>query len=68
MNLLRACLAIHKFDIFCLTETYFNSTIRSDDDSLSIPGYNFKRCDDSLQCKEYLTLKILDITYSAVVL
>ena len=72
VNLLRAYLSIHKFDIICLSETYLDSTIRSDDDNLSIPGYNFERRDHpsnirrggvGIYYKECLPLKILDITY-----
>ena len=72
VNLLRAYLSIHKFDIICLSETHLDSTIRSDDDNLSIPGYNVERRDHpsnirrggvGIYYKEFLPLKILDITY-----
>ena len=43
--LLKAYIAIHKFDIICLSETYFNSSTTSDDDNLEIPGYNLIRSD-----------------------
>ena len=32
-------------DIICLSETYLDSTIRSDNDNLEIPGYNLVRSD-----------------------
>ena len=31
---------VHKFDIICLSETYLNSEIPSDDKNLEIPGHN----------------------------
>ena len=32
-------------DIICLSETYLDSTIQSDNDNLEIPGYNLVRSD-----------------------
>ena len=52
VNLLRAYLSIHKFDIIRHSETYLDSTIRSDDGNLSIPGYI---------SKEEITFLILDV-------
>ena len=37
---LSANISVHKFDIICLSETYLNSEIPSDDENLEIPGYN----------------------------
>ena len=41
--LLKAYIAIHKFDIICLSETYLDSSTTSDDDNLAISGYNLIR-------------------------
>ena len=32
--LLRAYITVHKFDVICLSETYFDSTVASDDGNL----------------------------------
>ena len=45
VSLLIAYNSIHKFDIICLSETYLDSEILSDDDKLEIPGYNLARAD-----------------------
>ena len=37
---LSANISVHKFDIICLSETYLNSEIPSDDENLEIPEYN----------------------------
>ena len=37
---------IHHFDIICLSETYLNSDISSDNESLDIPGYRLIRSDN----------------------
>ena len=36
-------IAIHQFDIICLSETYLNSDISSDNENLDIPGYRLVR-------------------------
>ena len=43
VSLLRAYVAIKKFNVVCLSETYLDSL--SDDDNLNIPGYNVIRAD-----------------------
>ena len=40
---LSAYISVHKFDIICLSETYLNSEIPSDDENLEILGYNLVR-------------------------
>ena len=45
VSLLSAYISVHKFDIICLSETYLNSEIPSDDGNLEIPGYNLVRED-----------------------
>ena len=37
VSLLSAYISVHKFDIICLSETYINSEIPSDDENLEIP-------------------------------
>ena len=43
--LLRIYIAIHKFDIICISETFLNSDTAFDDDNLKIKGYNIVRSD-----------------------
>ena len=42
---LSANIAVHKLDIICLSETYFNFETTSTGDKLKISGYNFFRKD-----------------------
>ena len=72
MFLLRAYIANHKFDIICLSETYLDSTVASDDENLEITGYNLVRSDHPAKTKRggvclyykiYLPLRVLDIQY-----
>ena len=39
-SLLRVYISIDKIDIICLSETYLDSNISSDNDNLELPGYN----------------------------
>ena len=41
--LLKAYIAIHKFDIICVSEKHLDSSNTSDDDNLAISGYNLIR-------------------------
>ena len=70
--LLKAYIAIHKFDIICLSETYFDSSTSSDDDNLAISGYNLIRSDHPsnnkrggvcIYYKNFLPLRVLGIQY-----
>ena len=45
VSLLRAYITVHSFDVICLSETYLDSSISHDDNSLQIPGYNLYRLD-----------------------
>ena len=45
VSLLSAYISVHKCDIICLSETYLNSEIPSDDENLEIAGYNLVRED-----------------------
>ena len=68
----RAYIAVHKFDVICLSETYLDSTVASDDESLEITGYNLVRSEHPannkrggvcLYYKTCLPLRFLDIQY-----
>ena len=68
--LLKACIAIHKSDIICLSETYFDSSTTSDDENLAISGYNLIRFDHPpnntrwcLDLSKKLFLRVLSIQY-----
>ena len=43
VSLLSAYISVHKFDIICLSETYPNTEIPSEDENLEIPRYNLVR-------------------------
>ena len=45
MLLLQPYNAVHKYDFFCLSETYLNYSIPYDDENLEIPGYNLISAD-----------------------
>ena len=69
---LKAYKLIHKFDIFCLSETYFDDTVPLDDNNLVVTGYslvrsghpsNTKRGGVCLYYKNYLLLRVLNINY-----
>ena len=38
-------LNVHQFDIFCLTETFLDSSVSLEDTKLAIEGYKLFRCD-----------------------
>ena len=69
-SLLRAYVAIKKFEVLCLSETYLHSYNLFDDENFNLPGYNIVR-DDHLSntkqggvwtyFKNSLPLKVLDI-------
>ena len=70
--LLRAYIAVHKFDVIFLSETCLDSTVASDNENLEITGYNLIRSDHPantkrggacLYYKTCLPLKVLDIQY-----
>ena len=46
MFLLKAYIAVHKFDITCISETYLDSSTPSDDSDLEISGYTLIHLDD----------------------
>ena len=70
MFLLTAYIAVHEFDEICLSETYLDSTVASDNENLAITGYNLIRANDPantkrggvcLYYKTCLSLKVLGI-------
>ena len=72
LYLLKCYIAIHKFDVIYLSETFLNASISNDDDSLEVPGYNLFRADhpSNTKCggiciyyRNSHPLKILDIHY-----
>ena len=42
---IKAYIAIHKFDIICISETYLDSSTPSDDSNFEISGYTLVRSD-----------------------
>ena len=65
-------MSVHKFDIICISETYLDSTVPLDNDNLVISGYNLIRSDHPsntkrggacLYYKNYLPLRVLNISY-----
>ena len=72
VSLLKAYFTIYNDDVICLSETYLDSSIPSDDNNLEIPGYdliladhpsNKKEGDVCVYYRNSLPLKILDIFY-----
>ena len=51
VQLLKAHLAVHKFVIICLSETYLNSSFPFDDGNLDIPSYIMIRVDHPANTK-----------------
>ena len=45
MFLLKAYIAIHNFNIVCISETYLDSNTSPDDNNLDISGYNLIQSD-----------------------
>ena len=52
VSLLRAYLAIDKFDVVCLSKTFLDSSNISDDDNFYFPGYNLVRTETSIKYKK----------------
>ena len=65
--LLRAYIAVHKFDVTCLSQTYLDSTVASDDENLEIVRSeyhaNTKLGGVCSYYKTCLPLRVLDIQY-----
>ena len=72
LHLLKAYVAVHEFDIICLSETYFDSSISFDDMNLEISGYKLIRSDHPSNSKRggvgiyynknFLPLRVCDIS------
>ena len=69
---MKTYLSVQRFNIFCISETSFNFSIKEDDDSLRIPGYDLIRSDHTSRnkrgvvasCyKNFLPLKLININY-----
>ena len=72
VQLQKAYLAVHKFDIICLSETYLNFSFPFDDDNLDICSYVMVRVDNQANSKGgvaymyykiCLPLKVLDVRF-----
>ena len=72
LSLLCAYISVKKTDIICLSETYLDSSIPSDDDNLALPGYNVVSADKPTNTKRgsvciyyhnSLSLKVIDIQF-----
>ena len=59
VSLLWAYVAIEKFDVVCLSETYLDSSNLSDDDNFYLPGYNLVRADHPSNAKKVVFASIL---------
>ena len=62
----------HNFDILCLSETCLDSNISSNNNNLTIPGYDLYKADHPsnvegggvyIYYKNFLPLKVIDIQY-----
>ena len=71
ISLLKAYNAIHTYDIICLSETYLNHDILSDNDNLKIQGYeligvdhpsNQKRGGICIYHKNFLPIKVSNVS------
>ena len=71
--LLKAYIAVYKFDVISLLETYLDSKTLTDDDNLDISGYNLVRSDHPSNSKRggaciyykgiYVPLRVINVNY-----
>ena len=54
-SLLRAYVAIKKFEVLCLSETYLDSYNLFDDDNFNLPGYNIVKIDHLSNTKKVVS-------------
>ena len=59
VSLLRAYVAIKKFDVVCLSEIYLDSSYLSDNDNFYLPGYNLVTVDRPSNVKKVVFASIL---------
>ena len=57
LSLLLAHVSTHNFDILCLSETYLDSNISSNDNNVTIPGYDLYRADHPSNVKRGMAIK-----------
>ena len=58
VSLLRAYVAIRKFDVVCLSETSLDLSNLSDDDNFNLPGYNAVRANHPSNTKKVVFVSI----------
>ena len=72
VSLLEAYNTVHKYDFICISKTYFDSSVESEDDDLRINGYKLIQMDQPLNTKiggvcmyykESLVVKMINISY-----
>ena len=72
LSLLQAYNTIHQYDILCISETYLDSSVSTDDSTLSLPGYNLVRSDHPSNVKRVavclyhrgnLSLRIISVSF-----
>ena len=51
--LLQACITQHNYDIICLFETFLNSSIQTNNNRISIDGYNLMGADHPSDSEKY---------------
>ena len=59
VSLLRAYVAIEKFDVVCVSETYLDSSNLSNDDDFYLPDYNLVRPDHRSNAKKVVFASIV---------
>ena len=64
LSLLRAYISINKIDIIYLSESYFDSSISSENDNLELPEYNLVAQIILLTSKEAMFAFIIIISYT----
>ena len=71
-SLLCTYISINEINIICLSETYLDLSVSSDNDNLELPGYNLVRADNPTNTKRggvciyyhnSLPLKVIDIQF-----
>ena len=71
LSMLEAYNVAHKYDVICISESYLDSTVPLDDNSLSLNGYNLTHADHPdvkrggvcMYYKENLSLRIISTSY-----